>query len=179
MTAARPETRRRNLLVSAAALVIVVAGLHAGQAILVPLLLAAFMAILCIPLLTWLTRHRVPAPLAVLAVVAVAIGALAGVVLVVGSSVNDFADRVPFYQQRFKELHTSFQGWLGEQGIPFTLDRLYSAANPGTLMGYVSKALSGLASALSNLLLVLFLVIFILAEAGGLRAKVSMRLLLV
>lgn len=173
--AAMPEpttdTRGRNILVTAAALVILVAGLRAGQPIIVPLLLAVFVAILCIPLLSWLIHHRVPPYLAVGLVILVAILALAGVALVVGSSVNDFADRVPFYEKRFKLLHAATQAWLTELGIPFSFDRLYAVANPGTLMGLVSSALSAMAATLSNLMLVLFVVIFILFEAGGFRKK--------
>jgi len=165
------DTRGRNILVTAAALVILVAGLRAGQSIIVPLLLAVFVAILCIPLLSWLTRHRVPAFLGVVLVILVAIGALVGVALVVGSSVNDFADRVPFYEKRFKLLHTATQAWLTDLGIPISFDRLYAVANPGTIMGLVSSALSAMAAALSNLMLVLFVVIFILFEAGGFRKK--------
>jgi AI-2 transport protein TqsA len=162
---------RRNVLVTAAALVILVAGLRAGQAIILPLLLAAFVAILCIPLLSWLTRHRVPPFVAVFLVILVAILGLAGVALVVGSSVNDFTDRVPFYEKRFKLLHAGTQAWLTEVGIPITFDRLYAVANPGTIMGIVSAALTAMAATLSNLLLVLFVVIFILLEAGGFRKK--------
>jgi len=164
-------TRGSHVLLTAAALVILVAGLRAGQSIILPLLLAVFVAILCVPLLSWLTRHRVPPFIAVALVILVAILGLAAVALVVGSSVNDFADRVPFYEQRFKLLHTATQKWLGDSGIPFTFDRLYSVANPGTVMGLVSSALSAMAATLSNLLLVLFVVIFILLEAGGFRKK--------
>lgn len=162
---------RRSLLVTAAALVILVAGLRAGQSIILPLLLAAFVAVLCIPLLSWLTRHRVPPVVAVVIVILVAILGLVGVALVVGSAVNDFADRVPFYEKRFKLLHTGTQAWLTDLGVPITFDRLYSVANPGTIMGIVSSALAAMAATLSNLLLVLFVVIFILLEAGGFRKK--------
>lgn len=165
------RTRGSHVLLTGAALIIVVAGLRAGQSIILPLLLAVFVSILCIPLLFWLTRHRVPPVLAVGMVILVAILGLAAVALVVGTSVNDFADRVPFYEKRFKLLHTSTQAWLADSGIPFTFDRLYAVANPGTIMGLVSTALSAVAATLSNLLLVLFVVIFILLEAGGFRKK--------
>ncbi len=168
---ARKRSRGQGPLVTAAALIIIVAGLRAGQAIIVPLLLAVFVSILCIPLLFWLTRRRIHPLLAVVLVILLAVGALAGVAMVIGSSVTDFADRMPFYEQRFKVLHASTQAWLTEQGVPYSFDRLYAVANPSTLMGLVSSALSATAAALSNLLLVLFVVIFILMEAGGFRKK--------
>ncbi len=172
--AAMPELiskKRGRFLVSAAALMILVAGLRAGQSIILPLLVAVFVSILFIPLLSWMTRRRVPPSLAVGLVILLAIGALAAVVLVVGSSVNDFADRLPFYEMRFNSLHTETQAWLASHGINYSFDRLYAVANPSTIMGLVSKALSAMAATLSNLLLVLFVVIFILLEAGGFRKK--------
>ena len=60
----------RSLFVGAAA-VIVLAGLKAAQTLVIPFLLALFLAIICSPAVSWLTRRRVPAALAVLVVVIV------------------------------------------------------------------------------------------------------------
>ena len=49
-----------NIILSAAAFVIVIAGVKSSASILIPFLLAIFIAILSAPLMTWLTRHRVP-----------------------------------------------------------------------------------------------------------------------
>ena len=59
-----------HLLVGAACLVIIVAGLHAAKAIVVPCLLAIFITVLCAPFLTWLQRQRVPNWLALTVVLA-------------------------------------------------------------------------------------------------------------
>jgi predicted PurR-regulated permease PerM len=151
--------------------VVLIAGLRAAQPILVPLLLAIFIAVLCLPLLSWLTRKRVPAGVAVVLVIVVAVAALAAVAAVVGSSITDFSARIPFYEQRFRTLSTDLQVWLAAQGMPVSLQQAYDAVDPGSLMGLVSGALSAFASALSNLFLVLLVVIFILAEAAGMRRK--------
>lgn len=79
-----------RILLTLASFVVVVAGMQAARPILVPLLFAAFLAIICAPALGWLIRHRVPAPLA-LPLVILGMGAAgAGMVLVIGSSVYDF-----------------------------------------------------------------------------------------
>ncbi len=163
----------RNLVYGGAALVVLIAGLRAAQPILVPLLLAGFIAVLCLPLLTWLTHRKVPPGLAVVLVIAVAVLALAAVGAVVGSSVSDFSARIPFYEGRFRTLFADLQTALASHGIKVPLDRIRSAADPGALMGLVSSALSAFASTLSNLFLVMLVVIFILAEAAGLRRKLE------
>ena len=53
----------RTLFVGAA-VVIVIAGLKAAQTLVIPFLLALFLAIICSPAVTWMTLRRVPAALA-------------------------------------------------------------------------------------------------------------------
>jgi len=67
----------RSLFLGAAA-VVVLAGLKAAQSLVIPFLLALFLAIICAPAVTWLTRRRVPAGLAVLVVVIVLMALLTG-----------------------------------------------------------------------------------------------------
>ena len=55
-----------NILMTAASVVIVIAGIKSSASILIPFLLAIFIAILSAPLMHWLTRHRVPEVLALL-----------------------------------------------------------------------------------------------------------------
>ena len=56
-------------LVSAAAFVIVVAGMKASTSILVPLLIAVFLAIVCAQLVDWLQRARIPRAVALTIVI--------------------------------------------------------------------------------------------------------------
>jgi predicted PurR-regulated permease PerM len=59
--------RASQHLLNLASLVVVVAGLKLGAPILVPFAAAVFLALLWLPLLTWLEEHRVPHGLAVVA----------------------------------------------------------------------------------------------------------------
>ncbi len=52
-----------------AALIIIIAGLKAASEIVVPFMLSMFIAIICTPLLTWLTKHKVPTWLAIILVI--------------------------------------------------------------------------------------------------------------
>ncbi len=61
----RPRLGARTLVVGAA-VVVVLAGLKAAQSLIIPFLLALFLAIICFPAVSWMTSKRVPVGLAVL-----------------------------------------------------------------------------------------------------------------
>ena len=57
-----------SVLFGAACFVIVVAGMRAAEAMLVPFLLSLFIAVLCSPPLVWLKERGVPNGLAILVI---------------------------------------------------------------------------------------------------------------
>jgi len=90
-------------LLGSAAAVVVIAGLRAAQSLVVPFLVAAFLAVICTPALQWLQKKRVPSWLAI-GLVGFAISLV--VLLIVGvvtGSVNGFINKVPEYQQHLQE----------------------------------------------------------------------------
>ena len=91
-----------SLLLAAAAFVVVVAGLKAAQALVNPFLLAVFIAVISTPSIFWLESRGLPRALALLAVILVVIGALLGLSVVVGASINDFTNDLPRYTERLK-----------------------------------------------------------------------------
>ena len=71
--------RVSRILMNLAAFVIIVAGLRAASELLVPFLLALFLAILCATPLRWLTDHFVPRVIAVIVLVAVSLAVGIGI----------------------------------------------------------------------------------------------------
>jgi len=69
MNAIKQKTEVSKILVTIAAFVIVVAGMSAAKVILVPFLLAAFIAIISAPPLFWLQRKGLPTWLALVIVI--------------------------------------------------------------------------------------------------------------
>ncbi len=163
----------RSLFVGAAA-VIVLAGLKAAQSLVIPFLLALFLAIICAPAVSWLTRRRVPAALAVLVVVIVLMALLTGFGAVVGTSVNDFATFVSQYQERFDGLVSSFTSWLAAHDIDTESLDILQVVQPGRLMNLLGGVLKNLAAVLSNLFLIILTMIFILLEAASFPTKMRL-----
>lgn len=111
-----PERGARFLLVTAS-VVLVVAGLKAIKFIALPLLLAIFLSILSAPLLAWLTKHRIPKPVAVVTAVLANVLVMALLLLLIGNSINAFADSIPRYQERVEAKVEKALDWLEEQGV--------------------------------------------------------------
>ena len=157
------EDRRNSdagtrVLVGAASFVIIVAGLRAAQQLAVPFLLAVFLAVVSVPFMRWLQSKHVPRLVAMFSTVLAAVGVIALLALVLGRSVNQFAEVAPQYQQRLEVLIDASFGLLNGWGIPTeewqSLDLLPI----------------GLFDA-SNTFLVLLAVIFILMEVAGFNSK--------
>ena len=156
-----------------AAVVVVLAGLKASQTLIIPFLLALFLAIICAPAVSWMTRHRVPVSISVLIVVVVLLALFSGFGAIVGSSVNEFTAFAAQYQARFDGLVASTSSWFQAHDIdPKSLD-LLNMLQPGKLINMLGGVLKNLAAMLSNLFLIILTMIFMLLEATTLPLKLK------
>lgn len=165
------EIKKPQWLFVAAAVVIILAGLKVAAPLIIPFLLAVFISLLGAPIVLWLQRRRFPMGLAVLIVVLGMVSVILGLGLLVGSSVSQFTAMVPKYQSRFQELLQSFTEWMGGYGITLSEEQLMGSLDPGVVMDLVGGTLMGLAATLSNFVLVVLTVTFILLEVSGFPAK--------
>ena len=160
-----------NILLVAAAFVIVIAGVKSAASILIPFLLSIFIAILSAPVMRWLTRHRVPE---IVAVILILVGFLLfGTILAtfVGRTINAFYQDMPLYESKLQALVDQSVAWLQANGVDVSDNVLREYVNPGAVMKMVANVFNGLGGVLANTFLILFTVIFILLEAAGFPAK--------
>ncbi len=160
-----------RFLFTAAAFVVVVAGMRASGAILIPFLLSVFLAVISAPPLFWLQRKGVPKALAMLLVIAGVIGIGLAVAALIGTSVDDFSRDLPAYQERLQGKAAGVLSQLRGMGIEVPDKVLLEHFDPGAAMQLVATMLSGLSGALTNAFLILLTVIFILMEASSFPAK--------
>ncbi len=160
-----------RFLVIAAALVIIIGGINQAQAVLVSFLIAVFFAILGTPPVLWLEHKRIPNVVAVLLVVAGMIIILLIIGAIVGASINSFYTELPSYQTRLQEQVSALRSFLTSKGIRGMDKYLLGFVNPGAVMSLTAGLLAGLASALSNIVLILLTVAFILFEASSFPVK--------
>ena len=171
MTEQSNSQRGIRFLVIAAALVIIIMGINQAQSVLVSFLVAVFFAIIGTPPVLWLDRKRIPSVVAVLLVVSSMITILMIVGAIVGASIKSFYTELPVYQTRLQEQVSAFQTFWETKGIRGMDKVLLGYINPVAVMNLTASLLAGLGSALSNIVLILLTVTFILLEASSFPVK--------
>ena len=174
------NTNVLNWLLGAAALVVIIAGVRAAQSLVVPLLVAAFLAVICAPALQWLQRKGVPTALALLLV----LGGVSSVVVLVGlvasASIQDFLSKVPEYTKQLEQRVGDLGPWIGDIREMFGsessedalyIDKVKESFDANRLVKYFATFLSGLTGVFGNVFLVLLTFLFMLLEASGFPRK--------
>ncbi|MEJ2078187.1 MAG: AI-2E family transporter [Acidobacteriota bacterium] len=161
-----------KFLLGAASFVAIVAGMKAAAPLLVPFLVAVFLAVIAAPMVFWLRRQGVPATIAVSVVIIMMIGFLTLVGYFVGSSINGFVSSLPAYEEGLKVKVLDLANWLGEHGIGLSQKTLTDSFDPGAAMGMAAKLITSIGGLITNALLILLTVIFILLEASSFPAKI-------
>ncbi len=160
-----------------ACLIIIAAGLKAAQDLMVPFLLAAFIATIAATPMFWMQKKGVPAvfTLPVVMVLMVFIVVLLGAM--VAQSASAFTAKLPFYQERLLNFQSDMNDFiqpLAEQfDVPNPLQTVFASFSPNTALELAGNTLSRLGGVLSNSFLIILTVIFILAEAASFPRKLS------
>jgi predicted PurR-regulated permease PerM len=165
------QTREARFLLTAAAIVVIVAGLRAASPILVRFLLSLFIAVISAPVLFWLKRKGCPTGLALVLVILVILSSGMLLVAVVGTSLNDFSSALPAYQTRLLQQAGALFTWLEGKGIEVPHRVLLQYFDPGAAMRLAASILTSLSGVLTNAFFILLTVVFILLEASSFPEK--------
>lgn len=161
-------------IITFAAVIVIIYGMQMAKTLLVPFLLAVFVALITVRPMLWMQSKRVPAILAALIIVTIIILVLSVVGTIVGRSIAEFTAAIPTYQARLAEIINAT--------LDFAVNRLHAdpsirdltqVVNPGNAMRLVGTLLNGLRSVLTNVFLIFFTVVFILLEASSMRTKID------
>jgi AI-2 transport protein TqsA len=172
-----------RLLLTAACLVVVLAGMKAAASFFVPVVLAFFLSVLSYPMMRWLREHRVPHWIGVLVTVTVNVGVLVFVIQAGVHLLTRMQHELPYYIKGLKGLLDQGAIWLQNQGAveaPAMLDQMWDWQGLGnnqnivqgltTIMG---STVGTAASVVSTTTVVMILMVFILMEAVGTRGRLA------
>jgi predicted PurR-regulated permease PerM len=160
-----------RLLVIAAALVVIIYGINQAQSVIALLFFAVFLALIGTPPVLWLERKHVPSSVAVMIVMLSMIALLLIIGGIVAASLSKFSDTLPYYQKRLQVQVLAIKPLLTSKHIVVTDKVLLEYINPGPVMDLLAGLLARMGSALSNTVLVLLTVTFILLEASSFPVK--------
>ena len=159
-------------IIVAAALVIVIAGMKLAASLLVPLLLAVFIAVICFPLMVRLQQQGLSKGLSITVVLLLTLLTGFSLMIMIGDSMTDFSHMLPQYRQKLSVEWNLVIQWISDRGIAVP-DKIKDMIDPSAAMGLASSILKGFGNLLSKIFLILLAVLFILTEAAGFMEKLK------
>jgi len=165
------SAKRNNWLIHLAALVVVIAGMKTASSLVVPFLLAIFLAIICTPLLYWLKSRKIPGLLGLILILGIIVGVWLLLAMVIGSTLAEFSRNVPYYQDRLSLITREILQILADQGFLLNSAKLAELLNPGKIMLFAAGMLNSLGTMVTNAFVILITFVFLLLEAAGIPDK--------
>jgi AI-2 transport protein TqsA len=169
MTAAAGPARpaRTTPLITAAAAVIVFAGIAAVGGLIGPLFLALVLIVAVAPIAGWLRRRGVPRWLATLVTLAAVYAILVGLVAALVYAVAELAAVLPTYAGRVNVLLGEARQQLLALGVsPDQIQTALDSFDLTSVIGFLQGALGQLTGLLSNLLLILGVLLFMAIDSA-------------
>jgi predicted PurR-regulated permease PerM len=160
-----------RILFIAAAVVIIIVGIHQAQQVLAMLLASVFLAVIGTPQVHWLERKRIPSAAAVLIVIAGMLVILLMCGVLVGTSIKSLSDALPFYYARLQQHALALTKLLAGFGVAVHSKDLLAHVNPEVVNKWIVGSFAGASSVVSASVVVLLTVSFILFEASSFPIK--------
>jgi predicted PurR-regulated permease PerM len=147
-----------------AAVVIVLAGIKLSSVILVPFLLALFLATILSPLFLWLKKLGLGDIFPLIIIVFLLLLVITSLAILVGNSIQDFNQNVPFYEIKLKSdlraLLEIVNGW----GLHIPKEDILNLFQTDSIMRYIATTLKSLGSLVTNSFMIIITIIFMLLE---------------
>lgn len=159
--------RHYRPLLATAALVIIAAGIREAAPVLNSILLAMLLTVSVVPAFDALRRRGVSSGLAVVLTSLLLVVALLGLLGILGLSGTRLIQVLPDYEERAQSLRQSLEGLLTARGIEPERVLSLDLVDPNRVLGLAAGFLSGLGQVLSQVLLLILIVAFFLAERSG------------
>ncbi|ALB56593.1 AI-2E family transporter [Cronobacter universalis] len=153
-----------HMLQKLAALVIILAGIHAAADMIVPLLLALFLAIVLNPLVTWFMRRGFRRPVAITIVVFVMLIGLTLLLGVLAASFNEFIALMPKYNKELTRKLLHLQEMVPFMHLHLSPERMLQRMDSDKMMTFATTLMTQLSGAMASVVLLVMTVVFMLFE---------------
>jgi predicted PurR-regulated permease PerM len=145
---------------------VIVYGLQFAAPILLPSALALFLAVLSLPVMTWLVKHRVPSGFATLITVLVNVAVIGLFILLASPSIAELQNNLDQYVLDLQERWSQWMIWL-ENSIGFGISDYLTVSiiDPGAVVDIARGTIGRIAQFLSTTFVVFLIMAFMLSEA--------------
>lgn len=171
--ASAPKRQTVQPIMTAAALVIILAGLRSiSDAVFNPLLLAVFITTIVSPVMGWGKRRGFsPAFTVILVLLGLVLAAVVAIALL-GTALQQFSRQLPEYTALLAQQEQVLIRWLDSHGLADELQGKNHLFNPNAAASLLSQFINGLISLLGKSVIIIVLVGFMLAEIAWLPNKI-------
>jgi AI-2 transport protein TqsA len=169
-----PLSFTTRVLISIAAMGIALLFIREGADLLSSLFLAWIIVLVATPLLHWLAGKGVPIWLSLVLTLVAILAAFVAFSLILVVAVDRLIEAIPQYAGEIESAIADIQEGLSSLGlIRPESDSIFSYINPEQMLSALGSFISGLFGTVSNLLLLVLLIIFLLLEAFNAPEKLA------
>ncbi len=162
-----------SIFVSLAALIILLAGIKIASAIIVQLLLALFITVILSPIFMFLVKKGVNEAIALTLVIILTLGFISLWGAIIGNSLSSFSSNLPFYETQLTKIIESLSKTLNGFGIDVPTDNLVHILDAEKMFSFFSTTLQSLGGVITNSFVIIFIVVFSLAEITLFQSKLE------
>lgn len=156
-------------------LVVILSGIRFAADIIVPFILALFIAVVLNPVVQRMTRCRIPRVIAVSLLIVIIVMLMVLLLAYLGTSLNELARTLPQYRSSLVIPLQRIEPWLQRAGIGVSVDELAKYIDPNAAMTLVTNLITQLSNAMSSIFLLLLTVVFMLLEVPQLPEKLQLK----
>jgi predicted PurR-regulated permease PerM len=163
-----------RLMIAAACMVVIIAGIKSASSLLIIPLYAILIAQCIDPLTIWLRSRGLSAGLAIGCTVLVAVVTGVLVIIVLGNAVQGIRIKLPEYSANISQLTAGLVANLEARGIDLKSEMKH-LLDPSKIESVAIVLIGGLASMIGNSLFIIIIVVLLLLEFEIIRNKVEKR----
>ncbi len=171
MNTPQQEKIGQNMLLKMALVVVILAGIRAASEVIVPFLLACFLAIVLNPLVTLLMRRGLRRSLAITLVVVVIMIVITLLVAMLAASFTEFSQLYPQISTMLEQKLQVVQQLAARIHLNISAASLAQRLDPNALMNVATVVLTQFSGAMTNFVLLILTVVFMLFEVRHLPYK--------
>ena len=173
LTAQKSPSRPTTAALVILAITAVLFAMREAQTIVIPTLIAIFVAVVAESPVSWLQRKGLPRVVAIIAVMTGILLLMLAFGALTGSSLQDLSERAPVYEANLRQLTDDLMGAGSGSLFSFDTSQMFDEISPDETWDMAVTLLNGVRKVFSRTFLILFLVAFILFEIPSLGAKLE------
>jgi AI-2 transport protein TqsA len=162
-----------NLLISKFAyIIIIVAGLNLASDVILPFLGAFFLFIIFLPIVKIFNKYSVPNVITASIILSIIVFIFFVFISYFISVNENIMNNLDFYQNKFQEISPRIISFFEYFNISLEWDTLITIIEPSNLIKYISSLFGNIGNIILDILLTLFLVMFLLLETNIILDKI-------